>query len=90
MGHSTEHAALDLVDRIVTQMDKNETPINIFLDLSKAFDTIDHKILIDKLNYYGLDDNALHVFRSYLTSRTLVDQHYRLQTVKGCWHTCEA
>ena len=54
MGHSTEHAALDLVDRIVTQMDKNETPINIFLDLSKAFDTIDHNILIDKLNYYGL------------------------------------
>ena len=56
MGHSTEHAALDLVDRIVTQMDTNETPINIFVDLSKAFVTIDHNILIDKLNYYGLDD----------------------------------
>ena len=55
-GHSTEHAALELVDKITTQMDNNETPIYIFLDLSKAFDTIDHNILLDKLKYYGLDD----------------------------------
>ena len=50
-------------------MDNNETPINILLDLSKAFDTIDHNILIDKLNYYGLDDTAIKLFRSYLTNR---------------------
>ena len=43
--HSTEYAALELVDRIITDMDKKEVPINIFLDLSKAFDTIDHTIL---------------------------------------------
>ena len=40
--HSTEYAALELIDRIVTQMDKDELPINSYLDLSKAFDTIDH------------------------------------------------
>ena len=44
-GHSTEHAALELVDKITSQMDNNETPIYIiFLDLSKPFDTIDHNI----------------------------------------------
>ena len=68
-GHSTEHAALELVDKITSQMDNNETPINIFLDLSKAFDTIDHNILLDKLKYYGLDDIAIQLFRSYLTNR---------------------
>ena len=68
-GHSTEHAALELVDKITSQMDNNETPINIFLDLSKAFDTIDHNILLDKLKYYGLDDTAINLFRGYLTNR---------------------
>ena len=47
--HSTKYAALELIDRIITQMDNNELPINIYLDLSKAFDTIDHSILINKL-----------------------------------------
>ena len=42
--HSIEYAALELIDRIITQMDKDELPINIYLDLSKAFDTIDHSI----------------------------------------------
>ena len=42
--HSTEHAALELIDRIINKMDTNEIPLNIFLDLSKAFDTIDHTI----------------------------------------------
>ena len=48
--HSTEHAALELIDRIINKMDTTEIPLNIFLDLSKAFDTIDHTILLNKLN----------------------------------------
>ncbi len=44
-----ELAALELVDRIMVEMDNNNTPISIFLDLFKAFDTINHKILLDKL-----------------------------------------
>ena len=49
LEHSTEFAALELIDRILTSMDNKEIPINIYLDLSKAFDTLDHSILIDKL-----------------------------------------
>ncbi len=50
--HSTEFATLELIDRVIVEMDKNNTPLNIFLDLSKSFDTLDHKILLKKLNYY--------------------------------------
>ena len=79
-GHSTEHAALELVDKITFQKDNNETPINIFLDLSKAFDTIDHNILLDKLKYYGLDDTAIKLFRSYLINRY---QYVQIENAKS-------
>lgn len=69
-GHSTEHAAIELIDRITLSMDKGDIPIGIFLDLSKAFDTLDHEILLEKLKYYGFDDNALKLMRSYLCDRT--------------------
>ena len=42
VGHSTELAAIEIVDRVIQNLDDNETPINIYLDLSKAFDTLDH------------------------------------------------
>ena len=69
-GHSTELAALELADRISHHLDKGDIPIAIFLDLSKAFDTLDHKILLSKLNYYGVKGTALKWFESYLTNRT--------------------
>ena len=52
--HSTEYAALELVDRITFEMDQSNTPISLFLDLSKAFDTLDHNILLSKLDFYGI------------------------------------
>ena len=67
--HSTEYAALELIDRTITQMDKDELPINIYLDLSKAFDTIDHSILINKLEYYGIKGSHLRLLHSYLSNR---------------------
>jgi hypothetical protein len=68
-GHSTEYATLELVDRITLEMDNMNTPIEIFLDLSKAFDTLDHHILIKKLEYYGLQGLSIKLMKSYLLDR---------------------
>lgn len=67
--HSTELAALEILDRIVCAMDSNEIPINIYLDLSKAFDTLDHQILLNKFKYYGVQNMSLNLLNSYLCNR---------------------
>ena len=67
--HSTELAALELSDRLSNNLEKGKIPIAIFLDLSKAFDTLDHEILLSKLSYYGVNGSALSWFSSYLTDR---------------------
>jgi hypothetical protein len=68
-GHSTETASLELIDRILTEMDSGNVPLCIFLDLSKAFDTLDHNILLHKLHYYGIKNTASNLLSSYLTNR---------------------
>jgi hypothetical protein len=67
--HSTEFACIEMLDRIVTQLDEGKLPITIYLDLSKAFDTINHGILLQKLKYYGFSDIPLKWFQSYLNDR---------------------
>ena len=67
--HSTELAAIELVDRILGHLDQGNIPISVFLDLSKAFDTINHAILIQKLSFYGLRAIPLKWFQSYLENR---------------------
>ena len=78
--HSTELACLELVDKLHQQLDNNETPFCIFIDLSKAFDTLDHKILISKLRYYGLNENAIQWFYSYLSDRS---QYVEIDNIKS-------
>ena len=67
--HSTEYAALHIVDYLNYEMDLKRTPINLYLDLSKAFDSLSHKILISKLKHYGICDIALKLMKGYLENR---------------------
>ena len=69
VNHSTQLAALELIDRITQDLDQGNMPITIFMDLSKAFDTLNHDILIYKLKAYGLSETALKLMQSYLTNR---------------------
>ena len=67
--HSTGYATLELTDRIISEMDNDEIPFSVFLDLSKAFDTIDNKILLEKLKHYGIEGIPCQLFKSYLSGR---------------------
>ena len=53
-GHSTEHALLELIDQISDSFNDKSYFQGIFINLSKAFDTVDHKILLKKLQHYGI------------------------------------
>ena len=53
-NNSTEHALLELSDKILKSFEMGESMLGVFIDLSKAFDTINHSILLDNLNYYGI------------------------------------
>ena len=68
-NHSTELASLHLVDYIYYTMDANEIPLNVCIDLSKAFDSLNHKILLSKLNFYGVNGLSLDLLYSYLSNR---------------------
>ena len=57
--HSTVLAALELTDRIPREMDQNRIPFSVFLDLSKAFDTLNYHILFSTLEYYGIRSTTL-------------------------------
>ena len=54
-GHSTENALLELVDQISNTFNDKNYLLGIFIDLSKAFDTVDHKMVMQKLEYYGIN-----------------------------------
>lgn len=68
-GHSTETATLELVDKIQRAFYNSQTPSAIFLDLSKAFDTLDHHVLLTKLEHYGIRGKSLNLMQSYLSNR---------------------
>ena len=68
-NYSTDHALLSITDKIQRAIEGKNYSCGIFLDLSKAFDTVDHSILIKKLEHYGLRGTAKNWFLSYLSNR---------------------
>ena len=67
--HSTNLATIELMTKILQAIDNNEYTIGVFLDLAKAFDTVNHEILLTKLKHYGIRGIALEWFKNYLTNR---------------------
>ena len=67
--HSTIHALLLLTDKVQRSIDNGTYSCGIFLDLCKPFDTVDHKILLTKLEYYGIRGVVNDWFASYLSNR---------------------
>ena len=67
---STTHALISFVDSIISAFENNKFSCGIFLDLSKAFDTLDHNILLCKLYHYGIRGIVYSWFKDYLSQRT--------------------
>lgn len=71
-GRSTTDAILDFTGNVIENLNKGNYTIGIFLDMSKAFDSINHKTLLRKLEYYGIRGSALEWFKSYFKQRQIV------------------
>ncbi|NRB81915.1 MAG: hypothetical protein HRU38_25205, partial [Saccharospirillaceae bacterium] len=67
--HSTVHALNTAITQIIQGLNNNEVVFGLFLDFSKAFDTVKHNILLDKLENYGIRGKALNLLRNYLSNR---------------------
>ena len=79
-GHLTSLALIDNHDRIKDALDSGNSVLGLYIDLKKAFDTVDHDILLAKLEHYGIRGTVKSWFKSYLSQRT---QYVALQDEKS-------
>ena len=68
--HSTNHALIDITEKIRNALDNKNHVCGVFVDLQKAFDTVNHNILLSKLNHYGIRGTANDWLSSYLSNRS--------------------
>ena len=81
-GYNTQTALLSLIEKWKSILDRSGFAGAVLMDLSKAFDTINHELLVAKLHAYGFDKNSLRVIFSYLTDRW---QHVKINTTLSSW-----
>ncbi len=86
-GRSCEHALLTAQNDLLSALNKNQTALLLLIDFSKAFDTISHDILLDKLKHYGIRGKAHEWFSSYLRNRLqYVSIEGKISSHKGIKH----
>ena len=81
-NHSTNLALNEMVNMILNAWDKKMFSLGVFIDLKKAFDTVNHKILIEKFKYYGIRGVASQFLESYLSNRLQFVQFKNGKSVK--------
>ena len=69
-SHSTAHALLSITQKLYNALDSGKFAYAVFIDLEKAFDTVDHSILLGKLEHYGIRGIPLNLIKSYLSNRS--------------------
>ena len=79
-GHSTDHAITQLVDQIYDDFKENKHTLGVFINLAKAFDTVDHKLLLRKMEIYGISGVTLKWFENYLLNRK---QYIQISNIKN-------
>ena len=67
-AHSLDHAVIQLVDQVIESFENKKYTLGVFIDLSKAFDTVHHSILLKKLELYGITDRNHGCIKSYLSN----------------------
>ena len=81
-NHNTQHCLMSMLEKWKKTLDKGGYICAIFMDLSKAFDTLNHKLLIAKLGAYGFDTKALYYIKSYLDNKK---QRVRVNSNFSSW-----
>lgn len=79
---STNHAIIELVDKITKAIENNEFTVGIFLDLSKAFDTVNHNILLKKLYFYGIRGKCHAWIKDYLSNRKQIVKYNNIRSTE--------
>ena len=85
-GLSTCTALLQLVDELADSIDRKKVTVGVFIDLAKAFGTVDHRILLQKLEHYSFRGVVLNWFASYLANRKQFDtksSSYKMRRATG-------
>ena len=82
-GHSTAMAILDMVEKVRSAWAEKDAALGVFIDLKKAFDTVDHGLLLQKLDHYGIRNQTLKILESYLKDRSQYVCYGGLESERG-------